>query len=122
VKIATHTVLAILACLLSQGAPAQDRGAQQERGRHVFQYWCATCHGSGPGLNGIPHLPGTFALMAKYQGRLPALLEERTDMPPDLIRTVVRNGVTIMPFFRKTEVSDADLDALVAYLTRNNKS
>jgi len=24
-------------------------------------------------------------------------------------------------FFRKTEVSDADLDALVAYLTRNNK-
>jgi hypothetical protein len=33
----------------------------------------------------------------------------------------VRNGITIMPFFRKTEVSDSDLDALIAYLTRNNK-
>ena len=27
-----------------------------------------------------------------------------------------------MPFFRKTEISDADLDALAAYLARNNKT
>jgi hypothetical protein len=60
--------------------------------------------------------------MAKYQGTLPALLEERTDMSPELIRTFVRNGITIMLFFRKTEVSDTDLDALVTYLTRNNKT
>jgi hypothetical protein len=26
-----------------------------------------------------------------------------------------------MPFFRKTEVSEADLDALVAYLARDSK-
>jgi len=26
-----------------------------------------------------------------------------------------------MPTFRKTEVSDAELDAIVAYLTRNKK-
>ena len=32
----------------------------------------------------------------------------------------VRKGVSIMPFFRKTEVTDADLDALAAYLARNN--
>jgi hypothetical protein len=30
----------------------------------------------------------------------------------------VRNGVSIMPFFRKTEISDADLDAIGRYLTR----
>jgi len=30
----------------------------------------------------------------------------------------VRRGVSIMPFFRKTEVSDADLAAITAYLTR----
>jgi len=30
----------------------------------------------------------------------------------------VRSGVYIMPRFRKTEVSDAELDAIVAYLTR----
>jgi (+)-pinoresinol hydroxylase len=59
--------------------------------------------------------------MAKYEGTLPPLLEERTDMSPELIRTFVRNGITIMPFFRKTEVSDTDLDALVAYLARNSK-
>ena len=33
----------------------------------------------------------------------------------------MRKGVSIMPFFRKTEVSDADLDALAAYLARARK-
>jgi len=33
----------------------------------------------------------------------------------------VRNGITVMPTFRKTEISDAELDAIAAYLTRNNK-
>jgi (+)-pinoresinol hydroxylase len=114
-------ILAVLAYLDSQCALAQNPTPQQERGRQVYEYWCASCHGPGPGLNGIPYLPGTFALMAKYQGTLPPLLEERTDMPAEFIKTFVRNGITIMPFFRKTEVSDADLDALVAYLTRNDK-
>jgi hypothetical protein len=31
----------------------------------------------------------------------------------------VRNGVAMMAPFRKVEVSDADLDALAAYLTRS---
>jgi mono/diheme cytochrome c family protein len=31
---------------------------------------------------------------------------------------IVRNGITVMPPFRKTEVTDAQLDAIVAYLTR----
>ena len=34
----------------------------------------------------------------------------------DLVKAVVRTGVSVMPFFRKTEVSDADLNALAAYL------
>lgn len=64
-------------------------------------------------------LPGTTALVAEYKGALPGLLEERTDLTPQLIRFFVRNGVSIMPFFRKTEVSDEDLDAMVVYLTRS---
>jgi mono/diheme cytochrome c family protein len=32
---------------------------------------------------------------------------------------VVRRGVSIMPFFRKTEISDADLQALAAYLAQS---
>jgi (+)-pinoresinol hydroxylase len=37
------------------------------------------------------------------------------------VKLFVRQGITIMPFFRKTEISDAQLDAIAAYLTRNNK-
>ncbi len=37
------------------------------------------------------------------------------------IKMYVRNGLSIMPIFRKTEISDADLDAIAEYLTRNNK-
>jgi mono/diheme cytochrome c family protein len=46
----------------------------------------------------------------------PAALEERTDLVPKRTRAFVRNGVSVMPPFRKTEISDADLAALTAYL------
>jgi (+)-pinoresinol hydroxylase len=86
-----------------------------QKGEKVFDYWCATCHGPG-------NLPGTIALQTKYKGAKPALLSERTDLIPPVTKTFVRKGVSIMPFFRKTEVSDADLDALAAYLARNIKA
>jgi mono/diheme cytochrome c family protein len=86
-----------------------------QKGEKVFDYWCATCHGPGT-------LPGTVALQTKYKGAKPALLSERTDLTPAVTKTFVRHGVSIMPFFRKTEISDADLDALAAYLARNNKA
>jgi len=86
-----------------------------QHGQKVYEYWCATCHGPGS-------LPGTVALQTKYKGAKPALLSERTDLLPAVTKTFVRHGVSIMPFFRKTEISDADLDALAAYLARNNKA
>lgn len=89
-------------------ASAQD--ALVTRGREVFQYWCAPCHAPGP------RHPGTQALDVLYQGAKPAALEERTDLVPELTRAFVRNGVSVMPPFRKTEISDADLAALAAYL------
>jgi mono/diheme cytochrome c family protein len=85
-----------------------------DNGQKVFDYWCATCHG--------PNLPGTMALEAKYKGAKPALLTERTDLIPPVTKAFVRKGVSVMPFFRKTEIGDADLDALAAYLARNNKA
>jgi (+)-pinoresinol hydroxylase len=84
----------------------------QPPGYALFQMACAVCHGSGPGK------PGTRALAAKYKGATPALLEERTDLAPAYIKQVVRQGLYVMPFFRKTELSDADLNAITAYLTR----
>jgi hypothetical protein len=45
-------------------------------------------------------------------------LEDRTDLTPPFIAQAVRNGAFIMPFFRKTEISDAELEALAAYLSQ----
>jgi hypothetical protein len=45
---------------------------------------------------------------------MPAALEERRDLTQPPGKQVVRRGVSIMPFFRKTEISDADLQALAA--------
>ncbi len=62
-----------------------------------------------------------MVLEQKYKGTKPAALEERTDLTPATVAAVVRSGVGPMPFFRKTEVSDADLKALGAYLSRKSR-
>ena len=103
--------LALLALCASTAAYAQA-DPQVQAGQRIYQYWCATCHGAGPGN------PGTTALAAKYKGALPGILEERTDLTAQAVRFNVRRGTSIMPFFRKTEVSDADLEAISRYLTR----
>jgi (+)-pinoresinol hydroxylase len=104
---------------VAAAAPAQS--ADAGHGHAVFLKWCAPCHSAGIGNPGAPMKPGTYALLAKYNNTLSPLIEERTDLQPDFIKVVVRNGITIMPFSRKTEISDRDLDDLVAWLTRNNK-
>jgi mono/diheme cytochrome c family protein len=100
--------LAATAASLLGVASAQD--TLVTRGHEVFQSWCAPCHAPGP------RHPGTQALDVLYQGAKPAALEERTDLVPELTRAFVRTGVSVMPPFRKTEISDADLAALAAYL------
>ncbi|MGA9885725.1 MAG: cytochrome c [Candidatus Acidiferrales bacterium] len=123
---------AVVACTIAAGpqVAAQQEGPRpksawttttpkskgEPRGYVQYQDYCAVCHGEGVGK------PGTLALQAKYKGAEPALLANRTDLTPQLIKTYVRNGISVMPFFRKTEISDAELDAIAAYLTRNNKT
>ena len=118
--------VALFVMVAARAAGAQERiasswttatvsGQGQPRGYVEYEKFCSACHGEGVGR------PGTLALQAKYKGALPALLEKRTDLTPQLIKMYVRNGITVMPTFRKTEISDADLDAIAAYLTRNNK-
>jgi mono/diheme cytochrome c family protein len=96
-------------------ALAQDRAAI-ERGQAKFDYLCAPCHGAGIGDDGRAMLPGTDALRIKYRGELPALLEERTDLTPEALRVFVRRGVFSMPPFRPTEITDAEIDEIAAYL------
>ncbi len=110
-KTIASATLALLVLARPETANAQNR-TPVDAGRDLYQYSCAICHGRGPGN------PGTVALQAKYGGKSPALLEDRTDLTAGSVRFFVRRGVSIMPFFRKTEVSDADLNAIAAYLTR----
>ena len=87
----------------------------QDLGKQVYKKWCAPCHAPGD------LYPGTLALRAKYKGALPDALEQRTDLNPEMVKYFVRNGVTIMPFFRKTEISDAELNAVADFLTKQPK-
>ena len=104
-------VLIVLgAALVTRTAAAQVSIA--DHGRQVYDKWCTPCHGSGEGK------PGTIAAAALYKGSKPAVLAERTDLTPAGVKTTVRTGMFVMPRFRKTEVTDADLDSIVAYLTR----
>lgn len=93
------------------GAAAQfARGTTA--GQEVFNRNCAACHAHGV------KFPGTSALAAKYNGRLPAALEDRTDLTPEIVRYFVRNGVSIMPGYRKSQITDEQLEALGNYLAR----
>jgi len=120
-------VLIVGTCALSSGVAAAADAPQsyiswtqatveakpdQPRGYVQYERSCVVCHGSGPAR------PGTRSLATKYQNKLPALLADRTDLQPQYIRAIVRQGIAVMPPLRKTELSDADLDAIVAYLTR----
>ncbi len=91
---------------------AQDPSAAGPalRGAVVFKNRCEACHGAGNDR------AGTISLGFKYGSSRPALLEARTDLTPQVVKFYVRKGVGMMPFFRKTELSDADLDAVADYL------
>jgi mono/diheme cytochrome c family protein len=108
----------VLAAALSTSAQAADTAsrAPASSGRAVYEHWCAPCHAPGPGH------PGTQSLQLKYSGKLPAVLLERTDLSPQAVGVFVRQGVLLMAPFRKTEITDADLAALTAYVAGNFKT
>ena len=110
------TVLALLT--LSGVASAQDAA----RGQAKFEHTCAPCHADGVGDDGRAMLPGTDALRIKYQGTLPALIEKRTDLNVDAIRTFVRRGTWSMPPFRPTEVTERDILDIAAYLKQSSSA
>jgi mono/diheme cytochrome c family protein len=86
------------------------------RGQTAFNQACAPCHGAGRSDFGRAMLPGTDALRIKYQGKLPALLEERTDLTLPVLKNYVRRGSWSMPPFRKSELSDSQIEDIAVYL------
>lgn len=84
-------------------------------GEQVFHRYCWECHGDGPDR------PGTDALRVKYKGEVPARLDQRTDLNAAFVIATVRHGISVMPAARKTEISDTELNAIAAYLTREKR-
>lgn len=122
----TTTILAgVLATALSMTLQAQTASAVAgaiERGQAKFDHSCAPCHGRGPGDDGRDMLPGTYALMLKYDGTpIPPALEDRADLNSAVISTYVRMGTFSMPPFRKTELSDQEIEDIAAYLAETSK-
>lgn len=98
-----------MACSMPLAAAAPDAAT----GEAVYQRWCVHCHAAGRGN------PGTESLQFKYQGKVPAVLLERTDLAPAAVALFVRQGVLSMPPFRKTEITDPELRVLSDYVARN---
>lgn len=114
-------LLHLLALCIAVVSPAVAQTPPSEKnGKVVYDKWCAPCHGAIAPATGWANgaLAGTGALAVKYKGSVPAVLEDRTDLAPAYIRYVVRNGLFGMPITRKTEISDAELEDVAAYLTR----
>jgi mono/diheme cytochrome c family protein len=109
-KSAAIVAAAVLIDLVSQSGYARETPPDQT-GAVVFDHWCLPCHGAGP------HHPGTAALEVKYKGAEPGALQARTDLDAANVKYVVRHGAGNMAPFRKTEITDAELDALAAYLS-----
>ncbi len=102
-------VLIAGALLVATAAGAQTADAGVAAGAELFRDRCGMCHLQGG--------TGTF-MLARRLGAANALLAERTNLDAAYVKQVVRSGIVSMPRMTRAEVSDAELQAIVDYLTR----
>lgn len=114
--------VALAGLLLAGAAAVTAQESAVQRGNAKFQHSCAPCHGAGVGDDGHAMLPGTDALRIKYRGALTPLLEHRTDLTAPVLKVFLRNGSFSMPPFRQTEVTDAEIADIAAYLAQSSKA
>jgi mono/diheme cytochrome c family protein len=110
-----HALPVVLLAALGAIANPQARAAAAPDGKAVYEKWCGPCHAPG-----ISH-PGTHALQAKYAGQKSGVLLEWKDLTPDYVKAMVRTGISVMPHFRKTEITDAELGALATWLAAQGR-
>jgi cytochrome c5 len=103
--LALTALSALSACAGGSGAPD---------GKSLFEAHCTTCHASGSGH------PGT-ARLAIDMGADNAVLTERKNLSPEQVTLAVRQGFQMMPPFRQTELSDAEVKAIADWLANPSR-
>jgi mono/diheme cytochrome c family protein len=98
-------------------APKGDRLAARTDGEALFSNHCGYCHlAGGMGTNLL-----TKQRMMAGEPPEKGLLVNRTDLTADYVKSVVRMGKVAMPRLTKVDVTDAELDAIAAYLAKGKK-
>jgi mono/diheme cytochrome c family protein len=104
--------LAVAGAIVGAGGTvhAADKGADTAMtGATIYEHYCIACHDRGVGH------PGTQNLAYLY-GPEKAALADRDNLTPEYVRVMVRFGRGLMPGFRPSEISDAELKLLADYL------
>ena len=98
--------------IMREAMPAGDRQSAGRDGAALFSNRCGTCHlAGGMGTNLL-----TKQRIAAGQPPASGMLANRTDLTADYVKRVVRSGKVAMPPLSRVEVTDAELDAIAAYL------
>lgn len=90
---------------LAPAKPENWRGAER-----TWAFYCEGCHAAG-----IEEHPGTLRLSYTRSPEL-AAIRGRQDLTPEYLRQIVRMGYLEMVGFRKTEISDDELEALIKFI------
>jgi mono/diheme cytochrome c family protein len=96
----------------TQGADVTNdssRLAAGQDGAHLFLRRCGVCHLEG-GM-------GTLILARRLPANQ-AKLQDRTDLTPEFVTRVARNGQGAMPRITPVDATDAELQAIANYLSR----
>jgi quinoprotein glucose dehydrogenase len=105
----TYYVLSKEAPSLIQLAPKPGRwrinGSPETQGRVLYLQSCQTCH---------------QANMAGQPPAIPSLVGVMDRRTPDLVRSLIQNGMSPMPAF--PDMSPTDIDNVIAYLTHPDKA
>lgn len=94
--------------------PAGDRLQPGRDPRAVFEHSCGYCHlAGGMGTNLL-----TKQMMMMKRPPSDGLLTNRRDLTADYVKAVVRGGKGAMPAQTRVDLTDAELNAVAAYLAQ----
>lgn len=96
----------------ANGAAVAHGPAAPMDGKGLFREKCAMCHGPG-GM-------GTGLLARRVDPKV-AELEKRDDLTAEYVVQAARTGIGNMPMIARGEVSDRQMAAIAAYLSKGKK-